>query len=196
MKTIIYIKATILIVAFLVSCNSKYSSDELVDLTELKDSLSVETARDVKIIYSDSAILRAKIFAPLMKRYPTAEDPYLEMSEGVKANFFDPSGEIQSSLAANYAINYENKDVIIIKDSVRVINKHDEEIKTDELNWLKKERRIYSDKPVRIRIRDEKILIGEGFESNETFTKYTITKLTGVIKITEPEEHEQIEQID
>lgn len=158
--------------------------------------MSVEIAENVKIIYTDSAVLRAKIFAPVMKRYPTAEDPYLEMPDGVKANFFDALGVIQSSLAAQYAVNYEEKDMIIIRDSVRVINKHDEEIKTDELIWLKKERRIYSEKPVRIRVRDEKILIGEGFESNETFTKYSIKKLTGTIKITENQEHEQIDEID
>ena len=196
MNKFISIKAVIIIAAFFISCNSKYSSEELLNLNALKDSLSVEVAENVKIIYSDSAILRAKVFAPLMKRFPTAADPYLEMPSGVKANFFDGNGDIQSSLTANYAINYESKDIIIIRDSVRVINIHDEEIKTDELNWLKKERRIYSDKPVRIRIRDEKILIGEGFESNETFTKYSITKLTGTIKLTDKENHEQIEPID
>lgn len=194
MKILLYIKAAVLIAAFFVSCDSKYSSEQLVDLTHIKDSLSVETGTDVTINYTDSAVLRARIFAPLMQRFPTAKEPYIEMSEGVKADFYDPSGEVQSSLVANYAINYELKEMIIIRDSVRVINKRDEEIKTEELIWDKKARKVYSDKPVRIRERDEKILIGEGFESNETFTKYTIKKLTGTINIKENDNKEDNEE--
>ncbi|MFY0644860.1 MAG: LPS export ABC transporter periplasmic protein LptC [Bacteroidia bacterium] len=191
MKKLIYIKAVILVTAFLFSCNTKYSSEELVHLAEHADSLSVETATDVEIVYTDSAILRAKIFAPTMKRFPSNENPYTEMPDGVRAQFFGPSGEIQSTLTANYAISEDDKDVITIKDSVRVINKYDEEIKSNELIWEKETRRIYSNKPVRIRVRNEKILIGEGFESNESFTKYTIKRLTGTIRITEENQDEE-----
>lgn len=182
-KVLQHIKAAIFIAAFFASCDTKYSSDEWLELNKSIDSLSVETAKDVKLIYSDSAILRAKIYAPIMKRYADSENPYMEMPNGVKANFFDPRGDIQSTLTANYAINFEEKDSLVIRDSVRVVNKLDEEIKTDEMIWIKEERRIYSDKNVRIRIRDEKILIGKGFESNETFTKYRIKNLTGTINL-------------
>lgn len=182
-KVLHYIKAAILIAAFFASCNTEYSSEEWLELNKNIDSLSVETAKDVKLVYSDSAILRAKIYAPIMKRYADSENPYMEMPDGVKANFFDPNGNIQSTLTANYAINYEEKDSIVIRDSVRVVNKLDEEIKSDEMIWIKEKRKIYSDKNVRIRIRDEKILIGKGFESNETFTKYRIKNLTGTINL-------------
>jgi hypothetical protein len=66
---------------------------------------------------------------------------------------------------------------------VVIHNINDEEIRTDELYWDKTKRFIYSDKNVRIRIRDEKILLGEGFESNETFTRYKIKQLTGVVNL-------------
>ena len=191
MKTLIHIKAAILIAAFFFSCQSEYSSEELVDLAAVEDSLSVETARDVQITYTDSAILRAKIFAPTMKRFPKAEEARTEMPDGVSAQFFGPSGDIQSRLTANYAISYDDEERILMRDSVRVVNKFDEEIKSDELIWDKEERRIYSDKGVRIRIRDEKILIGQGFESNESFTKYRIKRLTGTIRINEENQDEQ-----
>ncbi|MBR9861640.1 LPS export ABC transporter periplasmic protein LptC [bacterium] len=183
-------KAVILVAAFFVSCDSKYSADDLADLAKTDEALSVETATGVSIVYTDSGIMRAKIFAPLMKRYPDAEDPYLEMPDGVKAVFYNERGEVQSTLVGNYAINYEAKDLITIRDSVRVVNKNDEEIKSDELHWDKKERKIYSDKDVRIRERNEKILYGKGFESNETFTKYRIKQLTGTVLINQEGEDE------
>ncbi len=191
MKTLIHIKAAIIIVAFLVSCQSEYSSDELVDFAVIADSLSVETARDVKIVYTDSAVLRAKIFAATMKRFPQAEQAKTEMPDGVKAQFYGPSGQIQSTLTANYAISYDDEERIVMRDSVRVLNSSDEEIKTDEMIWDKEERRIYSDKGVRVRIRDEKILIGEGFDSNESFTKYRIKRLTGTIRLDKAKDNDK-----
>lgn len=40
---------------------------------------------------------------------------------------------------------------------------------------------VTSDKTVRVRIRNEKIIIAEGFESDESFLNYKLTKVTGVV---------------
>jgi LPS export ABC transporter protein LptC len=195
-KTLFLAKAIIFIIAFVVSCGPTHTEEEIVNFNQKQDSLSIEVAKDVKIVYTDSAILRAKIFAPTMKRKPDAEDPYVEMPDGVKANFFNEFGEIQSSLSAKYAINYERKDLIEIRDSVRVININDEEFKTDELVWDKKNRTVSSDKPVRVRIRDEKIIMADGFESDESFIKYTFKKVTGIVYLDEEVEPVTPEEIE
>jgi LPS export ABC transporter protein LptC len=174
--------AIVLIAAFFMACgNEQAEIDQQSELNEKRDSLSVEIARDVTITYTDSAILRAKISAPMMKRFPDKDNPRLEMPEGVHADFYDGEVEVQSSLTANYAMHFEKEDRIEIRDSVRVINKNDEEIKTDELIWDKKKRRVTSDKPVRVRIRNEKIIKAQGFESDESFMNYTFKKVTGVV---------------
>ena len=72
-----------------------------------------------------------------------------------------------------------------VKTLSHLTNKNGEEIKTDELIWDKKKRRVTSDKPVRVRIRDEKIIMAEGFESDESFLNYTFTKVTGVVYLDE-----------
>jgi LPS export ABC transporter protein LptC len=188
--------AVVLTAAFLVSCSGEHTVKELEEHNKERDSLSVEVARDVKITYTDDAILRAKIAAPVMRRFPDKENPRLEMPKGVKANFFDEYGDIQSSLTARYAMHYQLDDRIEIRDSVVVINKNDEEIKTDELIWDKKLRRVTSDKPVRVRIRNEKIIKAEGFESDETFMNYKFTKVTGIVYLDEEIAPQQPELID
>ena len=66
------LKAAILIAAFFVACKPNHTADELKSLNEQKDSLSVEVATDVKLVYTDSGILRAKIFASfLIKTSPS-----------------------------------------------------------------------------------------------------------------------------
>ncbi|PCJ65669.1 MAG: LPS export ABC transporter periplasmic protein LptC [Bacteroidetes bacterium] len=193
----IFMKAAILVIAaFFMSCgNDEASIEEQSNLNDQRDSATVEVARDVVITYTDSGLLRAKISAPLMKRFPDKDNPRLEMPNGVKADFFDSDGEIQSSLTAKYAMHYEKDDRIEIRDSVRVINKNDEEIKTDELIWDKKNRRVTSDKPVRVRIRNEKIIKAEGFESDESFMNYTFKKVTGVVYLNEEIGSEETEPI-
>ena len=180
-------KAAILsIAAFLFSCGN--DSSEIADMSErngIRDSLTVEIAQDVAITYTDSAILRATIAAPLMKRFPDKENPRLEMPEGVHAVFFDGIGDTSSVLDAKYAMHYEKDDRIEIRDSVVVLNRNDEEITTDELIWDKKKRTVTSDRLVRVRIRNEKIIKAEGFESDESFLNYKFKKVTGIVYLDE-----------
>ena len=75
-------------------------------------------------------------------------------------------------------------------------DKNDEEIKTDELIWDKKKRTVTSDKPVRVRIRNEKIIKAEGFESDETFMSYKLKKVTGIVYLDEEIEPQQPQLIE
>lgn len=179
------IAAIVSIAAFFMACSGDHTVVEMEELNKLRDSLAVEIAEEVEIKYTDSAILRAEIKAPLMKRFPDDDNPKLEMPNGVRATFYNDMSEVTSTLTARYAIHYEKEDKIEIRDSVRVLNRNDEEIHTDELIWNKKERRVTSDKPVRVRIRDEKIIKAEGFESDEDFLNYKFTKVTGIVYLDE-----------
>jgi len=177
--------AVVFTAAFFMACTTDRTMGELSEHNARKDSATIEIAHEVTITYTDSATLRAIISAPVMKRFPEKDNPRLEMPEGVRATFFDGIGDTSSRLFARYAMHYEKEDRIEIRDSVRVLNRKDEEIKTDELIWDKKKRRVTSDKPVRVRIRDEKIIMAEGFESDESFLNYTFTKVTGVVYLDE-----------
>lgn len=154
---------------------------EVIDLNIASDSLLIDESTNVRITYTDSGRLKAILVAPLMFRNNTQGNSYTEMPAGVEGEFFDEFREKQSSLTGKYAISYDDRDLIYIRDSVVIHNIKDEEIRTPELYWDKVERRVYSDKKVQIKIREEKILYGTGFDSNETFTKYTIHNLTGVV---------------
>lgn len=176
--------------AFFFSCGRNHTSEEIANRNQLRDSLSVEVADSVVITYTDSAVLRAEIEAPTMKRFPDHENPRLEMPMGVRATFFNDISEVTSTLNARYAIHHEKDDRIEIRDSVVVLNRNDEEIRTDELIWDKKNRKVTSDKPVRVRIRDEKIIKAEGFESDEDFLNYKFTKVTGIVYLNASVEEE------
>ncbi len=172
------------------SCR-KTDSSELERLLETKEDLSVEEAKDVAINYTDSARLKATIKAPVMIRYPNIEEAYTEMPKGVYAEFYDPYGNIDSRLSAAYGVNYEHKKLIKLTDSVRVYNRKGEELRSEELFWDQEAKKIYTNTFVRI-IRDGETLRGDGFESNETFTRYKILRPAGPVAVKENvEEYEE-----
>jgi LPS export ABC transporter protein LptC len=138
----------------------------------------------VKIRYTDSARLKAIISTPLMIRFPERKNPYSEMPKGLSAQFYNDQGEPNSRLSANYGINFEQQKLIQLRDSVRVYNTMGEELKSEELYWDQVRKKIYTNTYVVIKRAGDTIR-GDGFESNENFTKYRITKPHGRVKLKE-----------
>ena len=66
------------------------------------------------------------------------------------------------------------------KNNVVIVNAEGEQLNTEHLIWDRKKRIIYSNVFVKITTEDE-IIMGEGFESNEQFSKYKILKPKGTI---------------
>ncbi|MBI1306619.1 MAG: LPS export ABC transporter periplasmic protein LptC [Bacteroidetes bacterium] len=166
-----------------VSCR-KVSKKQIEKFRKETEDLSVERASNVKIRYTDSAILKATISTPKMIRYPNIKDPYTEMPKGLEARFYDENGLEDSHLSSQYGINYEKRKLIKLTDSVRVTNKKGERLESEELYWDQNKKTIYTNKFVRI-LRENDTIRGDGFESNETFSKYKITRPTGEFKVKE-----------
>ena len=160
----------------------KKDPEKVKKVSKLISSLGVEKATDVAISYTDSGILKAKIFSPLMERYPQKAEPYMEMKKGVKGYFYNPNSEVESSLTADYGISYENRKIIEVRNNVKVKNTRNEELETEKLTWDQRSERIYTDNFIKIKTPDE-ILYGTGFESNQNFTRYRIKNLNGRVSI-------------
>lgn len=156
--------------------------EKVKKVSKMLANLGVEKATDVAISYTDSGILKAKIFSPLMERYPQKAEPYMEMKKGVKGYFYNKDGEVESSLTADYAISYENRKVIEVRNNVKVKNIRAEELETEKLIWDQRTEKIYTDNFIKIKTPDE-ILYGNGFESNQNFTRYRIRNLKGRVSI-------------
>ncbi|MFT5724552.1 MAG: LPS export ABC transporter protein LptC [Bacteroidia bacterium] len=184
---------TVLIAGFFVQCRKADKAD-IENYLQQSEDLSVERVEDVIIRYTDSAILKATIRAPQMIRYPNKTEPYTEMPKGLFATFYDSDGKVDSKLSAAYGINYEDKKIIKLTDSVRVVNAKGEELKSEELYWDQKGKRIYTNKFVRI-VRNGETLRGDGFESNENFTKYRILRPAGPVTMQDNllEEDEEVQ---
>ncbi|MCB0756313.1 MAG: LPS export ABC transporter periplasmic protein LptC [Flavobacteriales bacterium] len=164
-------------------CVNDLQQVEAIMEDELKP---VEVADSVQIVYSDSAMLKVILEANHLERF-LGENPYLEMTQGVHVRFFNNMGQVESELRSNYAVSYENTDIMEAKEDVVVVNKEGETLNTEHLIWEEKTERIHTEEFVKITTEDE-VIFGHGFESNQDFTKYRIKKIKGTINLKEDAE--------
>lgn len=162
--------------------------NEIEDVNTLvsKFDTQVETAREVEILYSDSAQVRVRITGPTMLQYLDRREPKQEFPDGVSVSFFGPEGAVTSQLDARYGVRLENKNEVIVRDSVVWQSVEGEKIETEELIWDERSRKIFTNKFVVI-TRPDEIIYGHGFEADQDFTYSRINAIEGRLKVNELE---------
>lgn len=140
-----------------------------------------EMAKNIKILYSDSARVKLELIAPVLNHYQT-ENPYIEMPKGLVANFFDENQIVKSHLKADYGIRYEREQRMEARKNVVVVNEKGEQLNTEHLIWDEQKQKLLSNDLVTITTKDQ-MIIGNGFEANQDFTKYKIFNIKGTFNI-------------
>jgi len=171
------------LLAFGILCSCENDVKEIESLIGNKNE-PLSRGKNVALIYSEESNVKVNIMAPLMEEYGLEEDKYVEMNEGIEVLFYDSLVKVSSTLTANYAINRIADKVLEAKGNVVVINDVGEVLHTEHLIWLRDSSKIYTEEFVKITTTDE-ILMGEGMEANQDFTKWKIRKLKGIINIKE-----------
>ena len=164
---------------------------ETINSLLIVDSLPMEMARDIEILYSDSGKIQASLTGPLMIRNE-GEESYIEFPDGFKVIFFDSILQEKSQITANYGISYEAKKILEAQNDVVVINleKH-EQLNTEHLVWDQNKHIIYSDVFVKITTPDN-VLYGDSLISDEKFDNYTINNVSGEFLIeTDPDQEQE-----
>ena len=185
-KIIISGIVAIILVTMLFSCGNKMKS---INELPKKDTFPNEQARDITLYFSDSGKIEAKLTAPIMKRYSN-EDKHVLLPEGLFVTFYDSVGAIESTLEAKWGIRYEEIRKTEVKYDVIILTADSEEVYTDHLIWDEAQGTIYSDEFVKI-VSLEKIIWGDGFESDERMDKYHIIKPKGEILVEDMEKESE-----
>lgn len=147
----------------------------------------VESAIDVEYFYTENGILKSKMTAPVLNRYELPE-VYTELLKGFQLEMYDSAGVLSSTISANYARKYEKRNLLEAKYKV-VVTDHIENktMYTEHLIYDEGSDRIYSDKFVKI-VSPDKIIFGDGFESDKNFNQYRIVQPKGEIILTKDDD--------
>jgi LPS export ABC transporter protein LptC len=152
------------------------------------DDTMVEIGREVEILYSDSAVVRVRVRAPLLHSYVERTAPRQEFPKGIKVDFLNANQTIQSTLTAKTAVRNQEKGEVVARDSVIMTTIKQEKLETEELTWNEKTAKIRTEKFVKVSKPGE-IIYGYGLEANQDFTYWRILVPKGKIKA------EQIDEV-
>lgn len=120
---------------------------------------SVEEGIEINSYLSQKAKVKAKLTAPLMKRYQT-DSPYVEFPKTLHVDFYNDSLKIESQLNARYGKYKENEHKVFLKDSVVFFNIKGDTLYCRELWWDQQTEKFYTDKPVRMVRKDNTVIYG------------------------------------
>jgi LPS export ABC transporter protein LptC len=156
-----------------------------IDALMANFNTQVEKAEEVEILYSDSAQVRVRVTGPSMEYHLDQKDPQQVFPDGVFVEFFDANGIVTSQLSAKYGLRIEREDEVVVRDSVVWQSIEGEKLETEELIWLEREKRVYTNKFVVV-TRPDEIIYGHGFEADQDFSYSRINAIEGRLKVDEP----------
>lgn len=142
----------------------------------------IEEINDVRLLYSEAAMLKVRLKTPKQLRYANDNRTY---PKPVNIVFYGPNGEEVTTLRSDSGRYDKAKDLYTVMGNVVVINREKQEkLLTPVLNWNPVTKKVFTEKQVTIisQLTGEK-LYGMGLDANQDFTNYKIRKPTGVFNV-------------
>jgi LPS export ABC transporter protein LptC len=132
-----------------------------------------------EIFFSDSGKTKARLIAGHIRIFDKSRETLIDSS--LKVDFYDRREVKTTTLTSKRGrVNDATKDLYAI-DSVVAVNDSGITLKTEELMWRNRDRKIVSDKFVTIITPMEKIE-GYGFESDQGIRNYVIRDITYITR--------------
>ena len=169
--------------SFVFSCQTNPQKiDALVKNTE--DPVVV--SEDVEWYYTKNGIASHRLKSPKVLRFEGHKE-YIEFPIGLEIFSFNVYGEQEAFMKSDYAIQHLDDKTIEAKGGVLLENTKGEKLETEFLVWDEKREQIYTEALVKI-TKQGQLIIGEGFESNTSFSKYTLKNSRGIINLDQAEQ--------
>ncbi len=138
---------------------------------------------DATVFFTDSGKTKAVLKAGHLRVYENSKETLLDSN--ITVDFYNAEEQVSTVLTAKRGrVNDETNDLYAF-DSVVVVSDSGTTLKTEELMWRNKDKKIVSDKFVTILSPKEKIQ-GFGFESDQSLKNYIIYNITYVTRRESP----------
>ena len=184
LKLFVHFIICVMVSVLFISCGSKVASDIPPDLLTNKKTPTVE-AFNFETSYTDSGVVRYFLKTPRLLIFSQEKSPYKEFPDGFHLQRYDKNKKIVSELSANYGKNFEIEQKWLATGNVIMVNDKGDTLRSEELIYLIKEDKIYSEKFVNIKKGDQDITGSGGFESDSQMKKWAFKKTKGHIYITD-----------
>lgn len=135
---------------------------------------------NVELHHSDAEKVKLKLQAKLVYEFQNGDR---EFPKGLYLEFYDEFGQMTSTLRANHAFFFKDKNQWRGQGNVEVKNVlNDEQLNTEELFWKPTEEKIFTDKFVTIRQQSD-VMYGDGLEAKQDLSLHKILNPKGTFRV-------------
>lgn len=175
-----YINTFILLFTTMLVFSCQTNPQKIQELAKDLDG-PVVASQEVEWVYTKNGIISHRLTSPKALRFDGQKE-YIEFPLGLEVFSFNVQGKQMAFMKSDYAIQYLDDKIIEAKGGVVLENSKGEKLETESLFWDKKKEQIFSDALVKI-TKEGQLIIGEGFESNTSFSKYNLKNSRGIINL-------------
>lgn len=157
------------------SCKNNFKEVQKIGVLQNEP---IGVAENMNLKYTDSGRLKANLLSPKMLDFSNREFSYNEFPNGVTLYIYDERNK-KSTIVADYAIVFNDTDLIDLRGNVLITTETKDSIFAEQLFYDQKRDWVFSNKPVKY-ISPSKMVTGNAFDSNQDFSSYGVSEVTGV----------------
>ncbi|TYR38092.1 LPS export ABC transporter periplasmic protein LptC [Sphingobacterium phlebotomi] len=148
-------------------------------IANIQQEENVNISKDVTVIYSDSAKVKAELTAPELREYPDSIAMY-EFQKGVLIRFFDEESQESQRIRSEYAVQKIEEGLTEFRKNVVITMANGSIIKTEELFYDEKKQIYYNTVPITFDMKDGRgSFQATSFISDTDFKKIDGQNMTG-----------------
>lgn len=145
------------------------------------ETLITQRSDTLTMIVSQNGRKSYRFETPLLERYELAREPYMEFTQGIFLETFkDSTEEIESTIIADYAIRYENRQRWEARGNVVATGVEGRTLYTEQLFWDEKTERVFSNVTSKI-VQGDDVFVGERFVSDDKLQNWTFLNYEGQV---------------
>ncbi len=166
----------LLLPLIIIACTKENVKPQIVSSFEGKELPSQESWNST-IFFTDSGKTKAILTTGHLRVYEKSNETLFD--DGLKVDFYNDQEQKTSTLTSKKGRVDDKTNNLYAQDSVVAVNDSGVVVRTDEMVWRDKDKKITSDKFVTITSPKEQIE-GYGFESDQHLLNYVIYNITYV----------------
>ena len=167
-------------VTVIISCDD--GSSTIMQINQFNEN-PIGIAYDIRMTYTDSAVVKAILTAPVNFDFTHLSFKYSEFPEGLKIIFFNSNND-ENTLVADYGILYNQTKIVDLQGNVVLLSHDGSRLETDQMYWDAEKEWLFTEQTFTFKnINYDMAAIR--LDTNKEFSKFQTGKLTGTMLVDE-----------
>lgn len=180
-KSLSLLCITLLGILLFVSCENDIN--EVNKIENIQEEEAVDISKDVKVIYSDSARVKAQLSGPEMRIYHDTtgnKNSNHEFKKGIQIIFYDAEGTESQRIKSDYGIQRTKENIIEFRKNVVITMANGSIVKTEEFFYDQNNKTYYNTLPITFEMKDGRgNFQGTSFISDADFNNIKAENMSG-----------------